>query len=107
MPDSQHLGSRANAILLALSAGERHGYDIMRQVGQDSDGELLLGPATLYTSLKRLLELGLIEETDLRQESAHEAQRRYYKLTASGRASLAAEAKRGERFASIHHKRLA
>src|SRR5438552_14994953 len=53
-------------ILLALSAGERHGYGIMKQVQADSQGKAKMGPGTLYGSMGRMMEAGLIRESDKR-----------------------------------------
>jgi DNA-binding PadR family transcriptional regulator len=53
-------------ILLALSSGERHGYGIMKQVEADSQGNVTMGPGTLYGSLKRMLNAGLVRESDKR-----------------------------------------
>ena len=53
-------------ILLALSSGERHGYGIMKQVEADSQGNVTMGPGTLYGSLKRMLDAGLVRESDKR-----------------------------------------
>ena len=104
----EHLGSRSYAILLALSDGERHGYDIMKQVILDSDGALHLGPATLYTSLKRLLELGYIIELDERVDAEHgDARRRYYKLSGTGVEALEQESARAQKFSQLAARRLA
>ena len=82
-------------ILLALSGGERHGYGIMKQVEADSDGKVSMGPGTLYGSLKRMLDSGLVEESAKRVDPAMDDQRRiYYRLTATGRKSLSAEIER-------------
>jgi DNA-binding PadR family transcriptional regulator len=105
---AQHLGSQSFAILLALSDGERHGYDIMRQVALDSDHRLALGPATLYTSLKRLLDDGLLEEAGERaDEEMGDARRKYYRLSNVGKNVLAEEADRAKKFAHLAHRRLA
>ena len=61
-------GSRAATaysfyILFALAEGEKHGYAIMKEVENVSGGQFTMGPGTLYTTIQRLLELGLIEET--------------------------------------------
>lgn len=86
-------------ILLALSEGELHGYRIMQKIKQDSLGRFSLGPGTLYTTIKRLLREGLIEESECRPDPALDDQRRrYYRLTDSGRKALNAEA---ERWASL------
>jgi Fe2+ or Zn2+ uptake regulation protein len=64
--DLQHLFPLTPAvffILFALAEGEKHGYAIMQQVAILSDGQFRMGPATLYTTIQRLLELSLIEET--------------------------------------------
>lgn len=82
-------------ILLALAEGERHGYAIMRDVRRQSGGRMRLGPGTLYGSLRRLLEDGLIEETASRPDPAlDDERRRYYRLTDDGRRVAGAEAAR-------------
>jgi DNA-binding PadR family transcriptional regulator len=82
-------------ILLALADGERHGYAIMREVGERSEGTVRLGPGTLYGSLKRLLEGGLVEESDDRADPAlDDERRRYYRITPFGVAVARAEARR-------------
>lgn len=82
-------------ILLALADGERHGYGIMQEVAQRTEGAVQLGPGTLYGSLKRLLEAGLIEESDERPDRAMDDQRRrYYRLTNFGRRVAQAETER-------------
>lgn len=82
-------------ILLALSQGERHGYGIMKQVEADSLGKVAMGPGTLYGSIKRMMEAGLIRESDKRVDPELDDERRiYYELTRAGRTALAAELKR-------------
>jgi DNA-binding PadR family transcriptional regulator len=82
-------------ILVALSEGERHGYGIMRQVGQDTNGSLQLGPGTLYGCLQRMLAADLIEESDWRPDpQLDDERRRYYRLTSFGARVVRAEAKR-------------
>ena len=79
-------------ILVALADGEKHGYAIMRDVEILSDGAVRMGSGTLYGSIKRMLDQGLIEEADERPDPALEDQRRrYYRLTALGRRVGAAE----------------
>ena len=93
-------------ILLALAAGERHGYALMSDVEELSDGALRIGPGTLYGSIKRLLAAGLIEESEARPDASLDDQRRrYYRLTAEGRAILSAEATRLARLVSVAGKR--
>ena len=79
-------------ILLALSGGERHGYGIMKQVKADSEGKVSMGTGTLYGSLKRMLDAGLVKESDKRIDPALDDERRvYYALTGVGAQALAAE----------------
>ena len=69
-------------ILLALSTEERHGYGIMKQVERESHGKVKMGPGTLYGSLGRMMEAGLIRESDKRVDPAMDDERRiYYTLT--------------------------
>lgn len=89
-------------ILLALSGGERHGYGIMKQVEADSQGKVTMGPGTLYGSLKRMLEAGLVRESDKRIDPEMGDQRRiYYQITGSGSLALAAELERYQRIVTI------
>lgn len=82
-------------ILLALSTGERHGYGIMKQVEADSQGKVKMGPGTLYGSLGRMIDAGLIGESDKRVDPKLDDERRvYYKITAPGKKALAAELQR-------------
>jgi len=82
-------------ILLSLAGGEQHGYGIMQEVLNHTTGKVRLWPATLYGSLKRLIEQGLIEESDLRPApELDDARRRYYRLTPLGRRVLDAECER-------------
>jgi len=82
-------------ILLALAAGEMHGYAIMQEIVILSDGRVHLGPGTLYGSIKRLLAARLIEESDDRPDpELDDERRRYYRLTQDGHRVLAAEAER-------------
>jgi DNA-binding PadR family transcriptional regulator len=82
-------------ILLALSIQERHGYGIMKQVESDSQGKVKMGPGTLYGSLGRMIEAGLIRESDKKIDPKMDDERRvYYKMTALGQKTLAAELQR-------------
>ena len=70
-------------IMLSLAGGDQHGYGIMREVLQSTGGKVHLWPATLYGSIKRLIEAGLIQESSERPEpELDDARRRYYRLTA-------------------------
>jgi len=77
----------AFSILLALSLKPRHGYEIMKQVAEDSNEKIKLVPGALYASIKLLNEQGLVEEIDDDQDK----RRRYYRLTDKGREKLNAE----------------
>ncbi|HEY9383220.1 MAG TPA: PadR family transcriptional regulator [Gemmatimonadales bacterium] len=89
-------------LLLALAGGERHGYAMMGDVAEESGGQLRIGPGTLYGALKRLLELGLVEESGRRPDPAlDDERRRYYRLTPAGRRVLGAEAARHDRLVSL------
>jgi DNA-binding PadR family transcriptional regulator len=84
-------------ILLSLVSGEQHGYGIMQDVLERTTGKVHLWPATLYGSIKRLIETGLIEESDERPApEMDDARRRYYRLTELGRRVLDAECERLE-----------
>ena len=82
-------------ILLALADGDRHGYGIMQEVKTRTEGQVQLGPGTLYGAIKRLLKKGLIEETEERPDpELNDERRRYYRLTEFGQRVLQAETER-------------
>ena len=82
-------------ILLALADRERHGYHIMQEVEERTEGKVRLGPGTLYGSIKRMLADGWIEETEERPDpEMDDERRRYYRLTAFGYRLATAEAER-------------
>ncbi|HSX15793.1 MAG TPA: PadR family transcriptional regulator [Candidatus Saccharimonadales bacterium] len=99
--DYNQLPQVAFSILLALSLKERHGYEIIKQIEDDSDGKIKLGPGALYTSIKQLRNRGLILEV----KHADDTRRRYYKLSASGLAALKAELDYYENAVSLARKR--
>jgi DNA-binding PadR family transcriptional regulator len=80
-------------ILIALGEDERHGYSIMQDVAERTGGRVRLSPGTLYGSIKRMLEEGLIEELTTGAAGADE-RRRFYRITKFGRRVVAAEAER-------------
>ena len=80
-------------ILIALGDGERHGYSIMQDVAERTDGKVKMSPGTLYGSIKRMLEEDLIEELTTGAAGADE-RRRFYRITKFGRRVAAAEAER-------------
>ena len=72
-------------ILLALSTAERHGYGIMKQVEADSQGKVNMGPGTLYGSLGRMIDAGLVRESDRKIDPEMDDERRiYYRSRGSG-----------------------
>lgn len=82
-------------ILLALADGERHGYGIIQDVAARTNGSLRLSPGTLYRSIQRMLEQGLIVEVKERPAGVDDDERRrYYRITALGRLVAEAEARR-------------
>jgi DNA-binding PadR family transcriptional regulator len=81
-------------ILFALATGEKHGYAIMHEARELSDNRLQIGPATLYTSIQRLLDSRWIEE--VRGPEAGDPRRRYYRLTKPGKTALHREMDRME-----------
>jgi DNA-binding PadR family transcriptional regulator len=85
-------------ILVALADRDRHGYSILRDVEARTEGKVRLSPSTLYASIRRLLEGGLIEELAERPDPEHDDERRrYYRLTPLGRGVAMAEARRLDR----------
>jgi DNA-binding PadR family transcriptional regulator len=82
-------------ILVALAQGDRHGYAIMQDVAAGTGGNLKLNPGTLYTTIRRLLEQGLVIELDERPDPEEDDERRrYYRLSDLGREVAKAEAAR-------------
>jgi DNA-binding PadR family transcriptional regulator len=88
-------------MLLAIGPEERHGYAIMHEVRRITGGQVKLGPGAIYTTIKRLLGDGFIEESDERPDPELDDQRRrYYRLTALGRSVAATEFRRLESLVS-------
>ena len=82
-------------VLLAIGPEERHGYAIMGEVTRITGGDVRMGPGSIYTTIRRLLDDGLIEEADDRLDPEMDDQRRrYYRLTGVGRAVAAGEVRR-------------
>lgn len=97
MKATQPLTPAVFHILLSLVDGEKHGYGIMQEVTERTNRALIMGPGTLYGTLKRMLEAGLVEESGERRDPAMDDQRRrYYRLTRRGRLAAKAEAERLE-----------
>jgi DNA-binding PadR family transcriptional regulator len=93
-------------ILFALAIGDKHGYEIAKQVAEDSQGRVTMGTGTLYGSIKRMLGDCLIEEAESRPASElDDERRRYYRLTAEGRRVLHAEVQRFARVVAVAQDR--
>ena len=93
-------------ILLSLVGREQHGYGIMQEVLERTDGAVRLWPATLYGSLKRLIGGGLIEESEERPApELDDARRRYYQLTRLGKRVLELECERLEGMVRMAQKK--
>jgi DNA-binding PadR family transcriptional regulator len=89
-------------ILLSLGEGERHGYALKREIVKRTDGKLKLGPGMLYGSINKMLDLGLIEESDERPDPhLDDERRRYYRITTFGRQVARAEAARMRELAEM------
>src|SRR5690348_8367481 len=108
MPDSQApLTAAMFHVLLSLADSEKHGYAILKEVEEQTAGEVMLSTGTLYGIIKRLLGEGLIAEMRHRPAEGDDQRRRYYKLTDSGRQVAVAEAQRMEKLlARARSKRL-
>ncbi len=87
-------------ILVALGDSDKHGYAIMQDVADRTDGNVRLNAGTLYTTIRRLLDQGLIIELDERPD-ADDERRRYYRLTVAGRREVAEEASRLQRMLKL------
>ncbi|HUB82141.1 MAG TPA: PadR family transcriptional regulator [Bryobacteraceae bacterium] len=81
-------------VLFALATGDKHGYAIMRESRKLSDGQFEMGPATLYTTIQRLVDSGWIEEVSGPEDG--DPRRRYYSLAKPGKSALMGEMKRME-----------
>lgn len=96
-------------ILLALLRGELHGYAIMQAIDGLTEGAMRLGPGTLYTSLRKLLDAGLVEEGGERRDAGDDERRRYYRISNAGRQAVQVETRRLAqlvRFANRHARGL-
>ena len=84
-------------ILLALTAGDRHGYGIMQDIADHTDGSLQMGAGTLYGTIQRLMDAGWVREVESPPpQSARDERRRHYRLTPAGRRALDEEVQRLE-----------
>jgi DNA-binding PadR family transcriptional regulator len=79
-------------ILLTLAEGARHGYAIAQEIEETTEGQIRMGPGTLYGSIQRMLSSSLIEEAPSRRGTVDDdARRRYYRMTVFGRSVLELE----------------
>ena len=93
-------------ILLALAEGERHGYALKREILRRTNGKVNLGAGALYGSISRMLERGLIEESEERPDfHLDDERRRYYRLTAAGQRAVKAEARRYAELAELARRK--
>ena len=88
------LNPRDYLVLFSLTAEERHGYGIVKEVENHSVGSVRMDPSNLYRSLKRLINNGLVEESEPRDDQGSDERRRFYSLTPLGRDVVSAEAQR-------------
>ena len=89
-------------ILVVLTDGERHGYNIVKEVDRRTEGELRIEPANLYRTLRALVTEGLIEESDARPDPRLDDQRRrYFRITDAGLLAVKAEAARFAKLAEL------
>jgi DNA-binding PadR family transcriptional regulator len=94
-------------ILLALTREERHGYGIMKEVEADSQGKVKMGPGTLYGSIGRMIDAGLIRESDRKVDPGMGDERRvYYAITGAGQKALAAELQRYREVVAVAGQKL-
>lgn len=94
-------------VLVALASGARHGYAVAQEVEELTEGRIVMGPGTLYGSLKRMQDAGLIAETaNPGDEGLHADRRRYYKMTLLGSQALRAESERLTRTLAVAQARL-
>ena len=101
------LNPRDYLVLFSLTTSEKHGYGIVKEIEQQSDGVVKMDPSNLYRALKRIIQQGLIQESAPRPTESDNEQRRYYSLTRLGRAVVKAEAARlGKLTATAASRRL-
>ena len=104
MPIAVPLQPRDFLILLALADGESHGYGLLKEIENLSDGRVRMDPANLYRALRRLVRDGLVVDAGRRPADAA-AERRYYALAEAGRRLAASEARRLEKLTAVARAR--
>jgi len=106
IPDAPPLTPAVFHVLLALTGGELHGYAIMQEVAESTEGRMKMRPGTLYGTIRRLLEAHMIEESDQRPDpEMDDERRRYYRLTAVGQRAVKAEARRYAELAEVARRK--
>jgi DNA-binding PadR family transcriptional regulator len=101
-PSSAPLPTAAQYILLALAGKDLHGYGIVQEVNRFTGGSYRVGPGTLYDNLKKLMDAGLV--IDAPRDASGEDDRRFYRITADGHKTLAAEIARLENIVAAHSR---
>ena len=101
------LTSTVMQILLSLSTEDRHGLGIAADIKAFTDGATVLGPGTLYGTIKRMLEAEVIEDLDSPGGDSDDPRRRYYRITALGRRALEMETERLAALVGTAHRRRA
>jgi DNA-binding PadR family transcriptional regulator len=92
-------------ILIALATQERHGYGVLKQVEADSLGKVKMGPGTVYGSIGRMIDAGLVREIDKKVAPKKDGERRKYKITSLGQKALAAELQRYREVLAVARKK--
>jgi DNA-binding PadR family transcriptional regulator len=92
-------------ILLVLTDGERHGYAIAQEVERMSEGQVRMGPGTLYGSIVRMTDSKLVEEVTTRAREEGDERRRYYRITAFGKQVLKLELSRLETVMNVARRK--
>lgn len=93
-PNQEPLTPLTMAILLALATEDLHGYALMREIEAQTDGAIVPGTGSLYAALERLVDGGLVTDAARRPRPGEDRRRKYYRITAVGRAAARAEAER-------------
>ena len=89
------LSAPAHHVLLAIGTDAKHGYAIMQDIAERTDGAIRILPGTLYSTIKKMLAYGLVEEVaPPRHSDSEDARRRYYRVTRAGRLAVEAETRR-------------
>ena len=99
------LNPRDYLVLFSLTSGERHGYGIVKEVEEQSGGDVRMDPSNLYRSLRRLIQKGLVEESEIRPNENSDERRRCYSLTLLGRDVVEVEASRLSRLTEVARDR--